>query len=548
MATKNNLKDREMKKIVIKGISFKKRSQRDLSKPFVKNSHMIALGLGDLGYSLISCTAATYIASFAELALNARATLMGIAIAIGVIIDAISDPIVGYWSDNFKNKIFGKRHLFILIGLIGMMLTSVFIWNIPYEIIWAKYGKDSNTTQIIFFIWFAVGLTVLRTFNTLYYTPIGAFSVEVSTDYNERTTIQAVRSVFYIIGMLLPVIIMGSFQNKHAYVNELGQLVKGQFVAQGYIDFSWVALGICVVTSAFLMIMTFPDIKIVQARQSEEKAKERPTLKMVLKDFFGVLKDGNMRSIIFGYAISMISATLIIALGFHVFSFTFEMATTQMYILMGSLLGMTILGQPLWPLLAKKLDKRKSMLMGLSISLVGCILLFICWALRSPINNLIAQSSWGIVALMPALMLSGLGTGVLYSMPLALIGDVVVKKKHDGGGEQTGTYAGMMTFAYKVSQSLTQLVANSLLVTIGFVSGQHFQSDYTSSKLGLILCIGVTVAVFAGIIIYSRLKIDKKEITEYMANDNNGLSLDSSLSGALATETLASEDQTEEEA
>lgn len=532
-----------MKKIVIKGISFKKRSQRDLSKPYVKNSHMLALGLGDLGYSLVSCTVATYIASFAELALNATAALMGIAIAIGVIIDAISDPIVGHLSDNFKSKLFGKRHLFIIVGLIGMMATAIFIWNIPYEYIWAKYGKDSTATQVVMFVWFAVGLTVLRTFNTLYYTPIGAFSVEVSTDYNERTTIQAVRSVFYIIGMILPVIIMGTFQNKYAYINELGELVKGQFMPQGYKDFAWVALAICAVTSIFLIVMTFPDIKMVQKRDEAENNAKKPhkTFHNVIKDFFGVLKDGNMRSIIFGYAISMISATLIIALGFHVFSFTFIMSTTQMYVLMGALLGMTILGQPLWPLLAKKLDKRKSMLFGLSISLVGCILLFICWAFRGQINDLIAASSWGLIVLMPALMLAGLGTGVLYSMPLALIGDVVVKRKFEGNGEQMGTYAGMMTFAYKISQSLTQLVANSLLVTIGFVSGQHYQSEHTSNKLGLILCIGVTVSVIAGMIIYGTLKINKKEITDMMEYNCGGKG-NSELCG-LAAEALASEDE-----
>lgn len=523
---------------------FKKRSERDLSKPFVKNSHIIALGLGDLGYSLVSCTVATYIASFAELALNARATLMGIAIAIGVVVDAISDPIVGYLSDNTKNRIFGKRHLYMLIGLIGMMLTAIFIWNIPFESIWAKYGKSSEAAQIIMFVWFAVGLTVLRTFNTLYFTPVGAFSVEVSNDYNERTAIQAVRSVFYIIGMILPVIIMGTFQNRYAGFYSGDSLIvqgkteeiaaaaaasggidvsglifkKGQFLAQGYKDFAWIALGICVVTSVFLMIMTFSDIKTVQTRQAEEDKKERKhsSLKKVIVDFFSVLKDGNMRSIIFGYAISMISATLIIALGFHVFSFTFVMETGQMYVLMGGLLGMTILGQPLWPILAKKLDKRKSMLIGLGISLLGCALIFIAWGCRTQINHLIATRTGGFAVLLPALMIAGMGTGVLYSMPLALIGDVVVKKKAEGNGEQTGTYAGMMTFAYKISQSLTQLVANSLLVTIGFVSGQTWQTEETSNKLGLILCVGITVAIAIGIVIYSTMKINKGEITAIM--------------------------------
>jgi len=474
--------------------------------PYVKKSHMVALGLGDLGYSLVSGTVATYIMAFGTMVVGLSGALMGIAIAIGTIIDAISDPIVGHLSDNSKNRIFGKRHLWILIGLIGLMATSVFIWYVP-----------KGLSAIKTFIWFAVGLTVLRTFNTFYFTPVGAFSVEVSNDYNERTTIQAFRSIGYIIGMILPVVIMGTFQNKYAIRNELGEvIIKGQFFAQGYRDFALVAVAVCFVTGVFMYIMTFSDIKQVRARQKlEETVKQKSSLKKVLMDFLGVLKSGDMRSIIFGYAISMVSATLIISLGFHVFTFTFELATTQMYILMGGLLVMTIVGQPLWPMLSKKYDKKRSMLTGLIISLIGCVLLFVCWFLRDWINTLI-ESNIALIILLPPLMIAGLGTGVLYSMPLALIGDAVVKNSVDDKSEKTGTYAGMMTFAYKISQSLTQLVSGILLSTIGFVEGSHVQSYRTSSNLGLILCIGITAVIIVGIIIFATMKLDKGEITRLM--------------------------------
>jgi Na+/melibiose symporter-like transporter len=391
------------------------------------------------------------------------------------------------------------------------MITSVFIWYIP-----------AGLTPVKMFLWFAVGLTVLRTFNTFYYTPVGAFSVEVSNDYTERTTIQSFRSIGYIIGMILPVVIMGTFQNKYAVRDELGEiLVKGQFFAGGYRDFALVSVIICLVTGIFMYIMTFSDIKQVQSRQiKEEVNKPKSSLKKVLLDFFGVLKSGDMRSIIFGYAISMISATLIISLGFHVFTFTFELATTQMYIIMGGLLVMTVLGQPLWPMISRKYDKKRSMLTGLVISLFGCVLLLVCWFLRDWINSLIA-SNLALLVLMPPLMIAGLGTGVLYSMPLALIGDAVVKNSVEDKSEKTGTYAGMMTFAYKVSQSVTQFLSGILLSAIGFVEGSHVQSYDTSSKLGLILCIGINVVVIIGIIIFATMKLDKGEITRLMQERND---------------------------
>ncbi len=596
---------------------FAKRTKAD-SGAKVSKLDMIALGLGDLGYSLVSCTVATYIVSFGTMALPGMgasfATLMGIAVGIAVIFDAISDPIMGFISDHFNSKIFGKRHLFMLVGLIGMMATAIAVWYVPFRTL----GTAGT------FVWFTVFLILLRTFNTMYYTPIGAFSVEISTDYNERTTIQAVRSVFYIVGMLLPVVIMGSFQNRYAgfyvgndliaqgktleaavqalsqklgtdvvavnnaftYGGTLYEFRKGQQVAQGYIDFSWVATAVCVLTSAFLLLVTRRFVKILRIRdekEAEEKGidinapkakftmqqcreelenegyegkltnrvvrqrlrKKREeagqiTLGGVLRNFFGTFKIKEMRIIAIGYVVAMMSASLIISLGFNVFTFTFELQTIQMYVLMAALLLMTIGCQPVWAKLAKKKSKQFSMFTGLIISFVGCVLLFIAFLCRGPINGILqGEHSWlAVVILAPSLMIAGAGTGVLYSMPLALVGDVVVIEKDKTGEDKTGTYAGVMTFCYKAGQGIVTAVSTSLLTAVGYVSGAAIQTEQASAGIGWILCIGVVVFVGAGMIIFSRLKLDKAKIAEILAKNNKEMeqaALEVGVAGAGAT-------------
>lgn len=556
----------------------------------VSKLDMIALGLGDLGYSLVSCTVATYIVSFGTMALPGMgasfATLMGIAVGIAVICDAISDPIMGYISDHFNSKIFGKRHLFMLIGLLGMMATAIAVWYVPYQTL----GTVGT------FVWFTVFLVLLRTFNTMYYTPVGAFSVEMSTDYNERTTIQAVRSVFYIVGMLLPVVIMGTFQNKYAGYYDGGELIyqckealseaeliaknlvglefrKGQQVAQGYIDFSWVATAVCVITSGFLLLATRRYVKILRVRDEKEAAEKgidlnapKPkftmaqcrqelidegyqgkltnmvvrqrlrhkraeagqiTLGAVLRNFFGTFKVKGMRTIAIGYVVAMMSATLIISLGFNVFTFTFDLATIQMYVLMGALLVMTIGCQPVWAKLAKKKSKQFSMFTGLIISFIGCVLLFIAFLCRGSINEILrGDNSWlGVLALAPSLMIAGAGTGVLYSMPLALVGDVVVIEKDKTGEDKTGTYAGVMTFCYKAGQGIVTAVSTSLLTAVGFVSGAAEQSVEAADGIGWILCVGVVIFVGAGILIFAGLKLDKEKIASILAKNNAEMQL-----------------------
>lgn len=596
---------------------------------------MLALGIGDFGYSIVSCTVATYIVSFGTMALPGVGTglklidfsvLMAIAVGIAVVCDAISDPIMGYISDNFHSKKFGKRHLFMLIGLIGMMGTALAVWYVPYQ----------NMGAIGTFVWFAVFLILIRTFNTMYYTPVGALSVEISNDYNERTTIQAVRSVFYIIGMLLPVVLMGSFQNRYAGTYEIGYLGsklfnpftlqpiehfkrieeyaachnaelvafaqtnpsaywdsvnntfnsacvtdyltsiglefrKGQMIAAGYQVFAIVGTAICIVCTAFIMGITNKYIAVMRKREEEEAERsgktiieekrkitreeckrelvaegvENPkkreinkrlrvnrekagqiTMGAVFRNFFDTFKVKEMRIISIGYVVAMMSATLIINLGFNVFTFTFDLTNTQMYVLMGALLLCTIASQLVWGKLAKKKSKEFSMFTGLIISFVGCVLLFVEFLLRKQINTLLAGdlAVLGVVLLAPPLMIAGFGTGVLYSMPLALVGDVVVIQKALTGEDKTGTYAGVMTFCYKAGQGIVTTVSTSLLSAIGFVSGAATQTEKASSGIGWILCVGVIVFVGAGILIFSRLKLDKKKIEETLARQNNTVS------------------------
>ena len=591
----------------------------------VRKIDMIALGLGDFGYGLVSSTVATYITSFGTMALPGvsdigfTALLMGIAVGIAVLFDAVSDPIMGNLSDNFRSKIFGKRHLFMLVGLIGMMATGLAVWYLPYQ----------NMTAGGIFAWFTVFLILLRTFNTMYYTPVGAFSVEISTDYNERTTIQAVRSVLYIIGLLLCVVVMGAFQNKYAGFYEAGlfdaagtliapgdtlkkameyaaangidttnltfnaakELVvkgrtleiatetaaaqnidvsmlsyrKGQQMPGGYRDFALIATAITVVTSAFMLLVTRRYVKILRLREEKEAEEqgidinaprvkytmqqchaelveqgvENPTPKQtrallrdkraragqvtvgaIFRDFFASFKIKEMRIIAIGYVVAMMSATLIISLGFNVFTFTFDLHNAQMYFLMGALLLCTIGFQPLWMKLSKVKTKQFAMFTGLIVSFIGCIVLFICFLCRGPINDILhteGKSWWAVPILAPALMLAGAGTGVLYSMPLALVGDVVVIQKELTGLDKTGTYAGVMTFCYKAGQGIITAVSTALMSVVGFQTGAAEQTREASDGIGWILCIGVLVFVGAGLIIFSQLKLDKDKINEILA-------------------------------
>ena len=79
----------------------------------------VSLGLGDLGYSMVVNTFSSYILFFGSTVMGVDSAVMGAVIAAGTIWDAITDPVMGYISDNTRNRIF------------GMVICNILLWSLP---------------------------------------------------------------------------------------------------------------------------------------------------------------------------------------------------------------------------------------------------------------------------------------------------------------------------------------------------------------------------------------------------------------------------------
>lgn len=472
-------------------------------KKMVTTAQKLSLGFGDLGYSLVANTFSSYMLFFGNTVMGVSGTLMGVAIAIGTVWDAITDPVMGFISDNTRNNFFGRRHLYILIGTIGMTIANVLLWSVPMTF-----------SPVLKMVWFMLCIIALRTFTTMFQTPVAALSLDMSNDYNERANIQIVKSVFTILGILLPTLLIGVFQTD--FYNEAGELVDGRFNPQGYLNFGYLTSACCVLFGIFMVICTYSHVPRLRELAKKDKASPisiRSTKKMFV-NFFGALKDKNFRGITIGYMVSMVSASILIAVGFNVFTFTFETTKFQMYMIMASLFIMTIAGQPFWMYISKKYDKRKAIIMGQCISFVGCILLLVMFLFRGFFIDLIHKGTWNALLMCPPLMLAGFGTGVLYSLPVAMIGDIVLIEKVRSGEDKTATYSGFLTFANKTGQAISNAVLGVMLDVIGFQEGSTTQTPQVAENLGWVMCIGVILAVGAGILIFSTCKLKRSEVQE----------------------------------
>ena len=160
----------------------------------LKGGKQVVYALGHLGPGMLTQFITTWLLLF--LTGNADSpilsgTLVGTAMLFGRIMDAVSDPIVANWSDNFKGKRFGRRLPFMLLGTLPMIVCFLAIWLTP-EVV---------KTEVARFIWLFIFLNGFYFFYTMVVNTYFALLPEIAASDKQRIFIQSFVSLFGILGM-----------------------------------------------------------------------------------------------------------------------------------------------------------------------------------------------------------------------------------------------------------------------------------------------------------------------------------------------------------
>lgn len=136
-------------------------------------------GIG-AGASNIMSNAHGYLAMpIYQIALGVDPVILGIAMGIPRLVDAISDPIIGHISDNTRSR-FGRRRPYIFIGAIISTLLFILMWMPPVSLGIGGIAAYFFVVSLLYYIAYAV-----------FSIPWGAMGLELTEDYNERTRVQA---------------------------------------------------------------------------------------------------------------------------------------------------------------------------------------------------------------------------------------------------------------------------------------------------------------------------------------------------------------------
>ena len=147
----------------------------------------LSYGLGSTAEALVITATTSFLLLFYNQVRGLPAAHVGLALAAGLVVNAVFDPLVGSWSDRTRSR-WGRRHPFMAASILPAAALFWALFNPP------AFGELGQLA------WLAVTNSLLLAAMTLYHTPHLALGGELSEDYLERSSVMAFNTFCLWIG------------------------------------------------------------------------------------------------------------------------------------------------------------------------------------------------------------------------------------------------------------------------------------------------------------------------------------------------------------
>lgn len=411
--------------------------------------------------------------------------LVGLAIFIALVVDAISDPLVGYWSDNLNSR-WGRRHPFMYAAALPVALSYFLLWSPPD---WSEFAL---------FLYLTILAVLIRTFITFYETPSSALLPELTSDYEERTTLQSYRLFFgWSGGNLMSVIMFGVL-----LTGPLGMRDQAAFQTYGMIGS--IAMFLVIVISALGTHRRIPTL-------SKPVKPDQPfSLKRLFREMFETLSEKSFLALFAATVIFSIAIGLNAALAFLLLNYFWGFSEFQIFIWTSLVFFSAALAFFIGPFAVRKLGKKMAVIvLGLLAFTIQPLPILLRLVGLMPENGdpilfpLVVSINVIDLALIIAVQT------VSYSM----IADLVESNQLKTGRRTEGVYYAAMTFTRKTTQGLGVLAAGLILSFIAFPEGAD-PADVDPDTLwwlGALYAPLLLALYMGGLAFIARYKIDKSQ-------------------------------------
>ena len=420
---------------------------RSTSRPVSLGIHVkIFHGIGSVAYGIKDNGFAYFLLMFYSTVVGLDAELVGTALLIAMILDALSDPIVGYLSDNTRSR-WGRRHPFMYASAVPVAACYALLWNPP----------QLSTEGLFFYL--LIMAVLIRTLITLFETPSSSLLPELTSDYDERTSLQSFRHFFgWTGGSLLAVIAFGFL-----LVPTESQPV-GTLNQEGYSTYGWLSAWIMFFAIMISSLGTQRHVRYFGEKSSKKKA----SITLAFTDIKETLVNPNFFALFLSTIAGSVASGLTAALTFLMLTYFWGFSSMQIFYWTGLVVISALLGFVIAPKAARKLGKKKA------VMVLG-VLAFSIQPLPVLLRLLNVLPENGTPLLFPLVAtINTVDLGLIIAMQIvsaSMIADLVEQSELSTGRRSEGIFFSTLTFVRKTNQGIGVFIAGIVLAAVQFPEG-----------------------------------------------------------------------------
>jgi len=417
--------------------------------------------------------------------------LAGLLGGLPRIYDAITDPIMGFISDNTKSR-FGRRRPYIFAGAILSGILFAVLWQL-----------DPQNSQMYNFWYFLIVSLIYLTGNTIFSTPLIGLGYEMSSDYNERTRLMAFSQTFGQVAWMIVPWFWVLIANPNLFETQ----------AIGVRRLSVVVGAICIV----LGIMPAIFCKGIDASKMENR--KEITFKTLISNLTDLIRGIGL---VFKNKpfVKLCAATFLVFNGFQLVA-SFSYFIIVFYLFKGdygltgnwpawfstaSAVATAFLVIPVISAIANKVGKRNAFVISTAISIVGYALKW--WGFNP-------ENPWLIFMPIP---LMAFGIGGLFTLMMSMTADVCdLDELNNGMPRKEGTFGAIYWWMVKLGQAIALVLGGLVLKLVGFDQNASVQAAETITRLRIADIAIPALTAFIAIIVMWKYDLTEEKAREIKA-------------------------------
>lgn len=427
-------------------------------------------GSGDWGIASVSMMRSIFYAIYLTDVVGIEPRLASLGALVGIVWDAVNDPIIGMLSDRVKSKL-GRRRPFLLWFAFPFGLSFVMLWSAP-----------NWESQVGLLIYVTLAFMLSDTLTTLVAVPYYSLTPELTQNYDERTSLSSFRTVFQLASAM--VVVIAAPMIVDAVMAGGGSQQQG-FMTAGAVFGAIGALPL-------FIIGLFIRERYASETAEQESLSFRETLKLA------------WQNIPFRYAVGIYmfnwSAVDMVAITFPFFLLYWvaqgdllakinilgvDLALESAFF--GVMMFCCILFVPFWLWISKRFNKVGAYIAGMAAWIIVQVMIFTIQPGETTYLLTIAA-------------LAGIGVSAAYVLPDSILPDVIEWDELRTRRRQEGIYYGIRTLIRKLTGALVIFITLQILGWSGYQAPPEGATQFQQPDSALFMIRVMDSFIGAGIL------------------------------------------------